>query len=103
MIVLIHPDNQDRVFVPDGEVRRAEEFRGRGYRDWPDDGTQTPAPTSDLDTLPDVPGYVRDLLLAAGYRTVDSLREATDAELMRVQGIGAARVEEIREALDGGA
>ena len=45
------------------------------------------------------PGTVT-VLHEAGIHTIDELKELTDAELIRIKGIGKARVAEIREALE---
>lgn len=50
------------------------------------------------DYLPD--GFPsQEELLTAGYTTVTAVREATDAELTAVKGIGSASLKKIREAL----
>ena len=46
-----------------------------------------------------VPGHSVWFLAHAGYRTVDALRRATDADLLSVPGIGRARVGWLREFL----
>jgi hypothetical protein len=56
-----------------------------------------PAPVNS-DTLPS--GFPHATKLAAsGYTTVTAVREATDAQLIALKGIGKAAVVEIREAL----
>jgi hypothetical protein len=46
-----------------------------------------------------VPGHSVWFLAHAGFRTVDALRRATDAELLAVPGIGRWRVRRLREFL----
>ena len=43
-----------------------------------------------------------ELLVEAGYWTLDDLARATDAELLRIPGIGEGRLAAIRAATDGG-
>jgi hypothetical protein len=64
-------------------------------------GAGTGAPTgggATVTTLPeDFPG--RDLLVAAGYGTVEAVAASTDDELVALKGIGKGTVAKIREAL----
>ena len=49
-----------------------------------------------LDTLP---AQARHILLRAGYRSGDEVRRATDAELLRLTGIGPGRLAAVRRHL----
>ena len=54
---------------------------------------------SSIDSMILSPGTMT-VLHEAGIHTIDELKELTDAELIRIKGIGKARVAEIREALE---
>jgi len=43
---------------------------------------------------------IADLLIGAGYTSVDLVRAAVDDDLLAIDGIGAKRLAAIREALD---
>ena len=60
-----------------------------GYDEWEDS----------IDSMLLSPGAVT-ALHNAGIHTIDELKGMTDAELIRIKGIGKARVTEIREALE---
>jgi hypothetical protein len=47
-----------------------------------------------------VPGYVMDILIESGYTTVESLKSATNKELIKIDGIGRERVRLIRKAIE---
>lgn len=40
----------------------------------------------------------RDLLVGAGFKSAQSVRDASDEQLMAIDGIGEARLKEIRKA-----
>ena len=44
-------------------------------------------------------GYVVDLLVGAGFTSISLLKDASDAELEAISGIGRVRVAQIRELL----
>lgn len=80
--------------VPEGKVKV---IRGRAYgpgAELPGGKAEAQKPVSDA--LPeDFPH--RDLLTK--YKTADALRAASDDELLDIDGIGDARLKEIRAAL----
>jgi len=47
-----------------------------------------------------IPGYVIDLLIENGFSTVESVKAASDDDLMSISGIGAGRARLIRKAID---
>lgn len=60
------------------------------------EGAQAPPPAET--PLPEgFPG--RSLLVGAGYATLESLRSATDEELLAIRGVGRKLLEQIRHAL----
>lgn len=54
----------------------------------------------DFDKLP-LPPRVCDALREAGYKTFNSLKTATDEELLRLDGIGKGTLSRLRDGLDG--
>jgi len=42
------------------------------------------------------------LLVEAGYARLDDLREASDEELLAIEGVGPGTVKKVRKALGGG-
>jgi hypothetical protein len=64
-----------------------------------------PAGTGDaegtsLDALTELDASVRELLVAADLTTIDAVEAVDDDRLMQIEGIGAARVRQIRAAID---
>lgn len=64
-----------------------------------------PAGTGDaqgtlLDALTELDAGVRELLVAADLTTVDAVEGVDDDRLLAIEGIGPARVRQIRDAID---
>lgn len=61
--------------------------------------TTPDATPDDLTELAGVEPHVVDVLRGAGYRTRAAIREASDASLIEIHGIGPSTVEKLRKAL----
>ena len=62
-----------------------------------DDSAEAP-PQQDGTTIPDEIPY-RENLIDGGYETLESVNAASTEELDEVDGLGPARIEQIREAI----
>ena len=69
------------------------------HGDESDEGDSDDAKVSDLERLA-ISADVREVLLAGGYRTIQSLVEADDDTLRQISGIDEGDVSQIREAVD---
>lgn len=68
------------------------------YAHWDAGQEEAGSPASQGTPLPE--GFpARDLLLAAGYTTLERVQAATDEELLAIQGIGRRLLGKIRDAL----
>ena len=61
-------------------------------------GGDDPGDTEGVDMI-DVLGEVGEKLLEAGFENLKQVTEASDDDLLQIQGIGPARVRAIREAI----
>jgi len=102
-ILRIEPGDRHWEWLKDGEWVMgppAEFFRAldvlENMDDWDEDDDEW---ESSIDSMMLSPGTM-GALHEAGIHTIDELRELSDAELLKLKGIGKKRVEEIREALE---
>ena len=61
-----------------------------------------PPAASGLEAIEGIGPKTAEALAAAGFKTLDDLRNATEEALLEVKGIGKKTAEKIREAVQGG-
>lgn len=93
--------------IVDVDEKTADKLLGLGVfevvDDVDDDGEPEQPNVEDFDNfvlLTGVGGATEDNLYDAGYETFDDLRAASDENLLEIDGIGDAALEDIREDLD---